>query len=47
MKFSKSKAVKWLATTLIGGALLYIGVPPHIATPVANWSGEQAEELAE
>ncbi|WP_394183353.1 hypothetical protein [Marinomonas posidonica] len=47
MKFFKGKAAKWIATTVIGGALLYIGVPPHLATPLANWGGEQAQELIE
>lgn len=43
----KKTAAKWLVTTIIGGALLYIGVPPHIASPLAHWGGEQAEELAD
>lgn len=47
MKLFKGKAVKWIATTLIGGALLYVGVPAHLATPLANWGGEQAQELVE
>jgi len=47
MKFFKGKAAKWIATTMLGGALLYIGVPPHLATPLANWGGEQAQELIE
>lgn len=45
MNFFKGKAAKWMATTLIGGALLFIGVPPQIATPLANWGGDQVEEI--
>ncbi len=47
MKLFKGKAAKWMATTLIGGVLIYAGVPPHIATALANWGGEQAQELVE
>lgn len=45
MKFFKGKAAKWIATTALTGVLLYVGVPPQLATALGNWGGDQVEEM--